>query len=79
MTAGDQNASPVVRYHLMLSDPFSETIDDARPRPTGFVSVPSAAARDVNEMWAENASESRVHVQRMTEGWLMTQKVPLYS
>ena len=45
---------------------------DARPRSTGFVAVPFTTAREdsVYEMMlAENTSEPREHVQRMTDGW----------
>jgi hypothetical protein len=72
MSAGDQNASPVVRYYPTLSEPFNETIADGMPRPTGLVAIPSTTAREdhfVNDMLAANASESRVHAQRMTNGW----------
>ena len=73
MTAGDQNASPVVRYHPTLSELFnaSETIADSQPRPIGLVAIPSSTAREdsVNDILAANVSESRVHVQQMTDGW----------
>jgi hypothetical protein len=44
---------------------------DTRPRPTGFVAIPSTVQEDsVYEMIsAENASEPREHLQRMTDGW----------
>ena len=47
MTAENQNASPIVRYHPTLSDPFSEAIADSEacPRPTYFVAISSATAR----------------------------------
>ena len=68
---GDQNASSVVRYHLPLSDPFSEAIAGAKPRRTGFVAILSSAARadSVHEVRGENASERKAHVQQMTDGW----------
>jgi hypothetical protein len=68
---GDQNVSPVVRYHLPLSDPFSEAIAGARPRRTGFVAILSSTARadSVDEVRDANASERKVYVQRMTDGW----------
>jgi hypothetical protein len=40
--------------------------------PTGFVAIPSTTAREdsVYEMAsADNTSEPREHVQRMTDGW----------
>jgi hypothetical protein len=70
VTAEDQNAYTVGRYHPTLSDPFRETIADACPRSTGFFST--AREDSVNEMLAEaaeNASGSRDHVQRMADGW----------
>ena len=69
MTAGDQNASPVVQHRTTLSDPFNETIADSLPRPAVLVAIPSTTAREdsVNDVLAENAS--RVHVQQMTDGW----------
>ena len=71
MTAGDQNASPVVRHHPTLLEPFNETIPDSLPRHTGLVAIPSTISREefVNDMLAANASQSRVHVQQMTNGW----------
>jgi hypothetical protein len=55
----------------MLSDPSSETITDAPPRPTGFVAIPSATTRgdSANEILTANASESRERVQQMSHGW----------
>jgi hypothetical protein len=66
MTVGDQNASPVARYHSTPSDPSSETTADACPRPTGFVAIPSATAREDsgNGMLAENASGSSRWLER---------------
>jgi hypothetical protein len=71
VTGADQNASPVVQCHPTFSDPFSETIADARPGPTDFVAIPSSTAREdsFNEMWTTDASEYRAHVQRITDGW----------
>jgi hypothetical protein len=51
---------------------FSNTVLDARPRPIGFVAVPSTTAREdsVYEMiLAENTSEPREYVQHMIDGW----------
>ena len=71
MTAVDQNASPVVRYHPTISEPFNETIADAHPKPTSLIAIPSTTAWEdsVNDVLGAAASESRVHVQQMTDGW----------
>jgi hypothetical protein len=72
ISAGDQYVSPVVQHPLIPSHPFSDTIMYARPRPTGFVAIPSTTAREdsVYEMMlTENTSEPREYVQRMTDGW----------
>lgn len=72
ISAENQYASPVVQHPPTPFHPFSDTIMDARPRLTGFVAIPSTTAREdsVYEMMlAQNTSESRKHVQRMTDGW----------
>ena len=60
-----------MRSHPVFSDPFSENITEAGPRPTDFVAILSATARkgSVNVILAENATGFRGHVQRMADGW----------
>ena len=60
-----------MQCHPIFSDPFNENIAEAGPRPTDFVAILSATAREgpVNVILAENESRFRGHVQRMADGW----------